>query len=87
MGCEKDGPTDQKRLGQSSMMLEEIAIKPAIRRERQGREESSVSYAQFRIGRSHGSLGGGNVGPALQQQRGHADGNRGRRGQDRPRGQ
>ncbi len=67
-------------------MLEQRALISAGRGEREGREESRIGYAEFRIGCSHGSFGGSNIGPALQQQRRHADGNRRRRGRDRARG-
>ncbi len=79
MICETDGPMDQKRLGQVEKVGRVRALESAAGADGDLREEGAVADADGGVGLGQRALGGGNIGPALEQLRRHAGGNRGRR--------
>ena len=79
-----EGPIDQKRLGQSSRWVNAELSVPPLARESQVGIESRMGHADFSICCGHGPLRRGNVRPALQQLRWHANWNRRRRSRQRP---
>ena len=80
---ETDGPTDQKRLGQSKSFFQSGAFEACRGREGQVGIIGRVGDADLRIGRGHGAFRGGDIRTALQKLRGQTDRNGRRRGEQR----